>query len=219
VTLAPSRRPGSGVRRGDRRLGGAAGLECCVPESCLRAGGDARQPWPRAGCPGRRTWIGVPRGARTFCAGFLQRIYGKCTSLVFVNPGHTGAGRVKGVLTRPVRPLFPLRRIMARRGASGARKRPSSWPGAGPRLGRHNVAMARHKSGRKGKRVWPTGPPPQSHRSHWRADGAPKTAYRSQRDALSAADERRQESGVDLNVYRCEICSAWHLGGAERHEA
>ncbi|MGO9854518.1 MAG: hypothetical protein ACLPYY_05705 [Acidimicrobiales bacterium] len=39
-----------------------------------------------------------------------------------------------------------------------------------------------------------------------------KTGYRSQSDALVAADVRRQESGVDLNVYRCDVCSAWHMG-------
>ena len=48
--------------------------------------------------------------------------------------------------------------------------------------------------------------------SHWRSDGVAKTGYRSQSDALVAADMRRQESGVDLNVYRCDVCSAWHMG-------
>jgi hypothetical protein len=47
---------------------------------------------------------------------------------------------------------------------------------------------------------------------HWRADGAPKTAYRSQQEAWSMADERRGDTGVDLNVYRCDICTGWHLG-------
>ncbi len=51
--------------------------------------------------------------------------------------------------------------------------------------------------------------------SHWRADGAPKTAYRSQAEALSVADERRGDTGLDLNVYRCDFCSAWHMGSAE----
>jgi hypothetical protein len=54
-----------------------------------------------------------------------------------------------------------------------------------------------------------------SQRSHWRADGAPKTAYRTQRDALSVVDERRLDAGVDLNVYRCEFCSAWHIGNPD----
>jgi len=52
--------------------------------------------------------------------------------------------------------------------------------------------------------------------SHWRADGAPKTAYRSQSDALTAALVRRQEAGVELNVYRCDVCSAWHMGNPMR---
>ena len=52
--------------------------------------------------------------------------------------------------------------------------------------------------------------------SHWRADGHPKTAYASQGDALTAALVRRQESGVELNVYRCDLCSAWHMGNPRR---
>jgi hypothetical protein len=47
---------------------------------------------------------------------------------------------------------------------------------------------------------------------HWRADGLPKTAYPNQHDALTAALVRRQESGVALNVYRCDVCGAWHMG-------
>jgi hypothetical protein len=54
--------------------------------------------------------------------------------------------------------------------------------------------------------------------SHWRADGLPKTAYASQGDALTAALIRRQESGVELNVYRCDVCSAWHMGNPHRRE-
>jgi hypothetical protein len=53
---------------------------------------------------------------------------------------------------------------------------------------------------------------------HWRADGQPKSAYRSQGEALSVADERRSESGVDLNAYQCEICGSWHLGSYGRSE-
>ena len=30
--------------------------------------------------------------------------------------------------------------------------------------------------------------------------------------SAAAADERRRETGVDLSVYRCDFCSAWHLG-------
>lgn len=55
--------------------------------------------------------------------------------------------------------------------------------------------------------------------AHWRADGTPKTAYGSQGEALAVAEERRAETGADLSVYRCEFCSAWHMGNAEgRHE-
>jgi hypothetical protein len=28
------------------------------------------------------------------------------------------------------------------------------------------------------------------------------------------ADERRRDSGAELNVYRCDFCSAWHMGKA-----
>jgi hypothetical protein len=50
--------------------------------------------------------------------------------------------------------------------------------------------------------------------AHWRADGTPKTAYRSEREAWSMADERRRETGVELAVYCCDFCSAWHLGNS-----
>jgi len=53
--------------------------------------------------------------------------------------------------------------------------------------------------------------------SHWRADGLPKAAYGTQSDAVTAALVRRQESGVELDVYRCDFCSAWHMGNP-RHE-
>ena len=52
--------------------------------------------------------------------------------------------------------------------------------------------------------------------SHWRADGLPKAAYASQGDALTAALVRRRDSGVELTVYRCDVCSAWHMGNARR---
>jgi hypothetical protein len=54
--------------------------------------------------------------------------------------------------------------------------------------------------------------------SHWRADGLPKSAYATQGDALTAALIRRQDSGVELNVYRCDVCSAWHMGKPQRRE-
>jgi len=48
--------------------------------------------------------------------------------------------------------------------------------------------------------------------AHWRADGAPKTSYSSRGEAQVAADERRRESGAELNVYQCDHCHAWHMG-------
>jgi hypothetical protein len=27
---------------------------------------------------------------------------------------------------------------------------------------------------------------------------------------------RRQDSGVELTVYRCDVCSAWHMGNRRR---
>ena len=42
--------------------------------------------------------------------------------------------------------------------------------------------------------------------------GIRRPPYRSQGDALTAALVRRQESGVELSVYRCDVCAAWHMG-------
>ncbi|MGO8860406.1 MAG: hypothetical protein ACLQRH_06520 [Acidimicrobiales bacterium] len=54
--------------------------------------------------------------------------------------------------------------------------------------------------------------------SHWRADGAPKTVFRSRQDALRASGGRQLESGVALEVYRCDFCSYWHLTSAVGRE-
>ncbi len=34
----------------------------------------------------------------------------------------------------------------------------------------------------------------------------------SRGEALSVAEERLQDAGVHLDVYRCSVCSAWHMG-------
>ncbi|HXY44787.1 MAG TPA: hypothetical protein VEH29_11415 [Acidimicrobiales bacterium] len=70
---------------------------------------------------------------------------------------------------------------------------------------------------RRGRTVRPRDAP--DHRpvrlgSHFRADGQPKTAFPTQREATAAADERRRESGVDMSVYQCDLCAAWHMGTA-----
>jgi hypothetical protein len=34
----------------------------------------------------------------------------------------------------------------------------------------------------------------------------------SRGEALSVAEERSRETGLELDVYRCPVCSAWHMG-------
>lgn len=48
--------------------------------------------------------------------------------------------------------------------------------------------------------------------SHRRRDGTSKTAYMSRGEALSVAEEWSHENGLELDAYRCTVCSAWHLG-------
>jgi hypothetical protein len=52
----------------------------------------------------------------------------------------------------------------------------------------------------------------QTRLPHWRADGQPKTRYRSEEEANRAAFGYRLDHGVDLGAYACEICGGWHLG-------
>ena len=53
---------------------------------------------------------------------------------------------------------------------------------------------------------------PPSPGAHWRRDGSAKTPYMSRGEALSVAEERSRETGLALDVYRCGVCSAWHMG-------
>jgi hypothetical protein len=55
-------------------------------------------------------------------------------------------------------------------------------------------------------------PRPSGPGSHRRRDGTTKAAYVSRGEALSVAEEQSLESGLELEVYRCAECSAWHLG-------
>ncbi len=32
------------------------------------------------------------------------------------------------------------------------------------------------------------------------------------------ADERRQDTGVVLSVYQCDVCTAWHMGNARSRD-
>jgi hypothetical protein len=74
--------------------------------------------------------------------------------------------------------------------------------------------MARRNRPRNAQRPRPSPERSIRLRTHWRADGAPKTAYRSQGEAMGVADEKRQDFGVDLNVYQCDVCALWHMGNA-----
>jgi hypothetical protein len=49
---------------------------------------------------------------------------------------------------------------------------------------------------------------------HWRADGRPKARFSSEQEAHRAAFGYRLEHGVDLSVYRCDVCGGWHLGNS-----
>jgi len=49
-------------------------------------------------------------------------------------------------------------------------------------------------------------------REHWRADGAPKTAYASVDDANRYGLQALLEDGVQLEPYVCGICRQWHVG-------
>jgi hypothetical protein len=51
-------------------------------------------------------------------------------------------------------------------------------------------------------------------RSHWRADGAPKTRFADEDAAHRFALQVRLEHGHDLTAYRCPLCHGWHLGGS-----
>jgi hypothetical protein len=58
-------------------------------------------------------------------------------------------------------------------------------------------------------------PPPRPVRSpHWRADGQPKTRYRSEQEANRASFGYRLDHGVDLVAYLCPQCGGWHLGNS-----
>jgi hypothetical protein len=48
--------------------------------------------------------------------------------------------------------------------------------------------------------------------SHWRDDGEAKVRYRTETEALIAAEERSREAGSPLGVYQCAFCQGWHMG-------
>jgi hypothetical protein len=99
--------------------------------------------------------------------------------------------------------LLPLSRL------SGAQGQPSS---------RQNRSVSRRNLPKSGGQNRRSDPRPFSLGSHWRADGAPKAVFRSQQEALRAANVRQLESGVTLTAYECDFCSRWHLGSSTARE-
>jgi hypothetical protein len=81
-----------------------------------------------------------------------------------------------------------------------------------------NRVMSRRNHATRGSGRGRTQARPFSFGSHWRSDGGPKTAFRSQQDALRAANVRHIESGTLLHAYACDFCSHWHLGNASGRE-
>ncbi len=49
---------------------------------------------------------------------------------------------------------------------------------------------------------------------HWRSDGTAKVQFRSVEEANRSAFGLRLERGLDLAVYKCDVCGFWHLGGS-----
>jgi hypothetical protein len=60
--------------------------------------------------------------------------------------------------------------------------------------------------------------PPSRSSAHFKRDGTPKKAYRTQQEARSAAQLAWTLDGVDLNTYRCDHCNQWHMGKSFREE-
>ncbi len=54
--------------------------------------------------------------------------------------------------------------------------------------------------------------------SHFTREGTPKTPYRTEREAQSAAQLAWTLERVELNAYRCNLCHQWHIGRRFRSE-
>jgi len=53
---------------------------------------------------------------------------------------------------------------------------------------------------------------------HFKKDGSPKNAYRTEAEAKSAAQLAWTLNGVDLSTYRCDHCHQWHMGKRFRED-
>jgi hypothetical protein len=54
--------------------------------------------------------------------------------------------------------------------------------------------------------------------SHFTREGAPKTSYRTEQEAKSAAQLAWTLNGAELNAYRCDFCHQWHIGNSSRED-
>ena len=70
--------------------------------------------------------------------------------------------------------------------------------------------MAKARRGRKPRRTTASGS--GGGREHQRADGSPKTRFRSADEANRAGLQALLERGVQVDPYVCGVCGAWHLG-------
>lgn len=48
--------------------------------------------------------------------------------------------------------------------------------------------------------------------SHFTSEGAPKSSYRTEREARGAAQLAWTLNGAELDSYRCDYCHQWHIG-------
>jgi hypothetical protein len=53
---------------------------------------------------------------------------------------------------------------------------------------------------------------------HFKRDGSPKNAYRTEAEARSAAQLAWTLSRADLSTYRCDHCHQWHIGASGRSD-
>jgi hypothetical protein len=65
---------------------------------------------------------------------------------------------------------------------------------------------------KKRRRVTPTTRPIGRVASHFTREGTPKTSYRTELEAKSAAQLAWTLNGAELNAYRCDYCHQWHIG-------
>jgi len=54
--------------------------------------------------------------------------------------------------------------------------------------------------------------------SHFKRDGTPKNAYRTEAEARASAQVAWTLNRVELDTYRCDYCHQWHTGKRFRND-